>query len=522
MPDTPTPGTDRATERLHVFRLVESVQAGEPQAADELDAAVGRAITEDWPEVVRVGLFGQSVAAWLRRDGTAAECARRLLERSRADGDRVMTSLALALSATFFDEHLLPSEQDAALAKATVMLDSAEGPALERITAHTACAIAFTNRWLWELGDEQYACALAVAAAEPPGTVDLVLTPVIFNMAEIQVSWASTLAQLGDTDGVADRGELWASASGPARSLDIPEAWRRELDSLGLLLEAIAGRDVAEQARTTLDSLADHEHLEPRSAGHLKLAVALSDSNANRPVDRGSLDEALTLIDPKAHPHVYDLALFLAGSLEATDGRNAGMRYGRRQLEEHWASRLAALGAMQSRIAAERLSSELDTLNQQAYRDDLTTIGNRRALERYMVDLRQRGIDSVAFIMTDVDRFKAVNDEHGHQVGDSVLIGLARIIEGSVRPTDLAVRLGGDEFLLVLADADLTVARQRAETVMEQVAAKAWDSVSPGLRVTVSIGVAIGPPRDLYDVAARADHMLYAAKAAGGKAVMWE
>ncbi|HEV8065156.1 MAG TPA: GGDEF domain-containing protein, partial [Acidimicrobiales bacterium] len=160
--------------------------------------------------------------------------------------------------------------------------------------------------------------------------------------------------------------------------------------------------------------------------------------------------------------------------------------------------------------------------NQQAYRDDLTGIANRRALERYLADARHRGVDSVAFIMADVDRFKMVNDEHGHGVGDSVLTSFARIIDSSVRPSDLAVRLGGDEFLLVMADADLGVARQRAELVMEQVASTNWAALSAGLAVTVSMGVAIGTPREPADVSARADQMLYAAKAAGGKAIVWD
>jgi diguanylate cyclase (GGDEF)-like protein len=93
-------------------------------------------------------------------------------------------------------------------------------------------------------------------------------------------------------------------------------------------------------------------------------------------------------------------------------------------------------------------------------------------------------------------------------------------LEHSIRPSDIAVRLGGDEFAVVLADVDLGVARSRAESLMARVDAEPWDELRPGLRVTVSMGVAAGDLADVVDISAYADAALYQAKDAGGHGIV--
>jgi diguanylate cyclase (GGDEF)-like protein len=149
-------------------------------------------------------------------------------------------------------------------------------------------------------------------------------------------------------------------------------------------------------------------------------------------------------------------------------------------------------------------------------RDDLTGIGNRRALAAFAADAGRRGTDHIAVIMVDVDDFKEVNDRYGHHEGDLVLARIAQVLDQAVRPEDLAVRLGGDEFMLVLAGVDADVAGERATRIMDQIDDQPWGDLSPGLQIAVSMGVAVGRRADLDAVRARADRALYESKRSGG------
>lgn len=145
-------------------------------------------------------------------------------------------------------------------------------------------------------------------------------------------------------------------------------------------------------------------------------------------------------------------------------------------------------------------------------RDPLTGVGNRRALENWA----PRGQYSA--LMIDLDHFKTINDNSGHNSGDSVLRLVAEVIGSQIRSHDLLVRYGGDEFLLLLEGADLEIARSVANRVRRSVSALDGAGLSPTGRVTVSIGVASGDA-ELDPVIAAADVALYEAKAGGRDAV---
>jgi diguanylate cyclase (GGDEF)-like protein len=118
-------------------------------------------------------------------------------------------------------------------------------------------------------------------------------------------------------------------------------------------------------------------------------------------------------------------------------------------------------------------------------------------------------------MMVDVDLFKTVNDEFGHEVGDAVLRRIAEILAAHVRPVDLAARLGGDEFVVVLAHPPPGVAETRAQEIIDAVRLHPWDGVAPGLDVSISIGVHRGRAADIMTLRAAADRQLYAAKRGG-------
>ena len=156
----------------------------------------------------------------------------------------------------------------------------------------------------------------------------------------------------------------------------------------------------------------------------------------------------------------------------------------------------------------------------QTIRDPLTGLNNRRStLEELQnrFDLSQRHHRPLAVIMCDLDHFKLINDTLGHGAGDMVLEEFGRRVRGSLRATDLAGRIGGEEFLLVLPETELEGAMLLAERLRTATGEHLFELPPERLRVTCSLGVAQrqGEDRNGGVLLARADGALYAAKRAG-------
>jgi diguanylate cyclase (GGDEF)-like protein/PAS domain S-box-containing protein len=156
-----------------------------------------------------------------------------------------------------------------------------------------------------------------------------------------------------------------------------------------------------------------------------------------------------------------------------------------------------------------------------ALTDPLTGLTNRRGAEqvirREIERVRRYGMD-LSLVIFDVDNFKSVNDTHGHGMGDQILRLVATGIADRLRESDLPVRWGGEEFLVVLANTDLDSARICAERIRRSIAAL---STPIGRSVTISGGVVqLVVGENLSQVIARADALLYEAKRAGRNRVM--
>jgi diguanylate cyclase (GGDEF)-like protein/PAS domain S-box-containing protein len=162
-----------------------------------------------------------------------------------------------------------------------------------------------------------------------------------------------------------------------------------------------------------------------------------------------------------------------------------------------------------------------ETLKNQAIRDPLTGLYNRRYLEETMdreLHRSRRLKSPLGVVMMDLDHFKNFNDSLGHGAGDALLSALAHVITSGIRTEDIACRYGGEEFLLVIPGASLETTRERAENVRQGVKAlqvKYQDRLlkSP----TLSLGVAVFPDHGVTaeEVIAAADAALYRAKQAG-------
>lgn len=151
-------------------------------------------------------------------------------------------------------------------------------------------------------------------------------------------------------------------------------------------------------------------------------------------------------------------------------------------------------------------------LRRAAFTDPLTGLDNRRALEERVPS------GTYALIALDIDHFKAVNDSNGHAAGDSVLSQVAASISDAIRDNDVAYRIGGEEFLVVLPDADSHSARVVAERIRARVGALDLVGLSPTGRITMSAGViAVTEAETTHfaSMSSRADAALYTSKQAG-------
>lgn len=161
-----------------------------------------------------------------------------------------------------------------------------------------------------------------------------------------------------------------------------------------------------------------------------------------------------------------------------------------------------------------------------AIRDPLTGLHNRGYFDQHiqsMLDRLDQTGKGFALIMLDIDHFKAVNDTHGHPAGDLVLQEFARRVTDGIRGFDLAVRYGGEEFAVIVPDADIALAQRVAErlrTMMEERPFETGEQIG-GISLTCSLGAAEARQGDeAMDILKRADDCLYRAKKAGRNQVV--
>jgi diguanylate cyclase (GGDEF)-like protein len=171
------------------------------------------------------------------------------------------------------------------------------------------------------------------------------------------------------------------------------------------------------------------------------------------------------------------------------------------------------------------LEERCQALHEKATRDPLTGVANRaefdRVHEQFVAAHVERGLPC-SLIITDIDHFKSVNDTYGHQVGDDVLVGVARTFLRCARVTDVVARYGGEEFVLVLEHTDTSGAAHLAERIRRSIGAQRYDTDLGPLEVTASFGVAslTDHADDAGGLLKAADDALYRAKEKGRNRVV--
>ena len=165
------------------------------------------------------------------------------------------------------------------------------------------------------------------------------------------------------------------------------------------------------------------------------------------------------------------------------------------------------------------LQAQAAEATRSAEEDALTGLGNRRLLERFLHKEVARHTE-LACVIADIDSFKEINDMFGHDVGDAVLRQIGQLLSSKIRTGQLAIRYGGDEFVVALPGVDLTGAKGFAERLRLAVSEVDWTTIAPNIRVTVSIGIACGPAIGWQMALTVADGRLLAAKRQGRNAVV--
>lgn len=501
-------GEDRRAARLSVFDLIQVCQTDDHDLVSlDVPGLIEYAQARGWSDVVKLSMFlGVCHDRWvLSSDGERWTQA--LLERAEHDVDEVMTALGYALRAQVVGGDLAPVDVDRDLARATVILDGRTKPSSEVVCAHIECAQAYERRDLWELSQRHVAAAQACFGGEEDVASHAAV--LAFNRAETEVNWVAALRERGVSVELEERAsQARVALDGADAATTMPDTWRDELRILAELVDAICAPPGG-AAPLRCDPVGVY-------GGYVHLARALRTSDLAEAIVH--CEAAIAAMQDIVTWRMRLFACAIATELEAARAghETAGLRWGREQIALRWGQRLVRLQAMNSLIASERRSAEHALMQEAALVDALTGTGNRRALTRFTETLIASGALTTAVAMIDFDRFKSINDLHGHAVGDAVLAQVAAVLRASVREHDLVARVGGDEFLLMFATDDLTAAHRRCREIVETVSATDWTALGDGLGVSVSAGVAYGPLADLQSVCADADAALYRVKQAGG------
>ncbi len=172
---------------------------------------------------------------------------------------------------------------------------------------------------------------------------------------------------------------------------------------------------------------------------------------------------------------------------------------------------------------ADRLELLQEQLRDQADRDWLTGLRNRRYLARELERAQERLAGPLSLAVLDLDHFKSINDRFGHETGDNVLVRVAALLGDALRGSDIVVRSGGEEFIVLMPLTDAPAARICCERIRTAVRAEPWEQIDPHLQVTASIGIASAEElTDLGMLVKLADERLYEAKDAGRDRVVGE
>lgn len=514
---------DRRPEVIELLRLAQS--GATDRALAGVDAALAR-IERDGEVLTGAGdvrpalLYVRGIAYHCLGDHrTAAIVAEDVTEAARAAGDPAWLCIGqlLALRQKIAAEPTADlSPRDALLqdlASAEADLPGPRGEPLAAATAYAGIGRCYLNLRLYEVAQPHFEAALDVIAANP----DLLRVSAVtmqLNLAELHACWAMELrrvdrsAEATEHEAAALRHALLAEGE-PA--LEQTAAYRAKGSLLVACMSVHEGDPVqaAQRVRDCGAQLVGRGQRSDESFARLYESRALARA--------GLLGEALdaarracSALPTDAPPALTAAALHLRAQLVVqvvSDGEI--MAYGDYLALVLADQRERTLDLARSLQLLERLRRERDRIDQMAYTDALTGVGNRHAFHRYAEELARQPETGVGVALIDVDDLKLANDWRGHEAGDEILRVIAVVLMGQVCAQDFVARLGGDEFVLVCRDRPGQDFHAVADGIVTSVAAALHGGAS------VSVGVATGNAANLVTLLHAADLAMYESKRAG-------
>jgi diguanylate cyclase (GGDEF)-like protein len=494
-----------------VYGLIEAAQ-GQLSEAGVLAAGPGL-LRGGWDDVRVLLTFARSLAV-REAGGDDAALVREMLDLAAGLADPALHALALATTASRRAEarHAHPLEPDdssaSPLVRAVALLDDPGGLSMHRACAHIEIGVVSHTLGLWELAIEHYEQAELAIAGDTSRTARRQRVVLGINRIELIADWACAHAVIGDRESAAGRARAYLDTERPGPDGDWPPGWVEQHDGHLHLLAALAGVEAPKvgPVRPAIAELAAVLRTMP-DAGEGSPAVLRTVPAAGE--GSPAVPEEATTVPPHARLLAMRLAAQFAGAPEIA------LRYADELAALRWNDRLHRVSNIRAAIAVERRRREHEQLRRDLLTDDLTGLANRRGYHAYLDD-HSGDVDAFyAVLMVDVDRFKAVNDGFGHDVGDLVLTRIAGILGAHVRPGDLAARLGGDEFVVIFAAVPAEVPGLRAQEIIDAVRGHAWRELAAGLSVSISVGVHLGGGAELPGLITGADRNLYRAKDRG-------
>src|SRR3954447_26904678 len=277
----------------------------------------------------------------------------------------------------------------------------------------------------------------------------------------------------------------------------------------------------SESARTAMRAVLESVGCAVAEAGTRKELLEVA-RNAGADVLLLHAELGCALPELKRDPDLFRIAVVLVDSPADVASAVDALEHGAHDILREDAppgELVARVGAARraGEMQEELLSREHD-LEAMAYYDEVTGVANRRFAIRQLRALLSRARrhdQELSVILIDADRFKTLNDRHGHVAGDHVLRGLAQRLRSRVRAEDLVARFGGEEFIVLLPDTGLEGPAAVAEALRAAVASEPFRSGRIALPLTISAGYATWDGETLERLVAAADLGLYAAKEAG-------
>ena len=392
------------------------------------------------------------------------------------------------------------------LARAVIAIGTAPRDVRYAGALSSVCEAA-TSIELYEFADECYRNAMAALAIDAD---DMIRMPGDLQHAELLLEWGLRLVQL---DRPEQAGALFEHSIAKIRYWDARGEHGALTDALLAVACARTGRydEVRRLVGEWLVPLRETGQVHEARLLHLGFGLMLRETGDLA----GARRELLAAVELATEPRQllifrYELAV-LAAREQPGLAATTLLQAVRGQADQLWRQRLDRRTMLRQAVRRVELESAGAVSELAAFSDALTGLGNRRLFDRRIAAADQSGV----LLLIDVDRFKGINDEFSHGVGDRVLAEIAAVLRAHCRHDEVATRLGGDEFAIFLRTTAADGA-EVAERIRHTIDTRDWAAVAPGLTVTLSMGLAPFDPGmtgpQIYD---RADASLYSAKRGG-------